>query len=86
MGLMRHAMSDKSIQKAVNWLDTVQKGKDMLELIQSPIAYDRIVGLFELYPETKEMSHVSIAYLLGMARETITRELNGMDIYRRKVA
>lgn len=73
-----------TLQDALFWIDTVEKGRAIIELIQSPIARDRVNGLFELYPECKEFTHLKIAHLLGMTRESVSREMNTLGIYKRR--
>lgn len=71
---------------ASDWIDSVQKGKDIVSCLQYPEAYDRVTALIEVYPEVKTFRHRIIADLLGLQRETVSRVLNAEGIYKRKVA
>ena len=71
---------------AEDWIDTVQKGRDIVSCLKHPEAYERVTALLELYPEVKEFRHRVIAELLGLQRETVTRVMNAEGIYKRKVA
>lgn len=71
---------------AQDWVDTVQKGKDIVLCLQYPEAYERVMALLELYPEVKMLRHRVIGELLGLQRETVTRVMNAEGIYRRKAA
>jgi hypothetical protein len=78
MNYVRHA------KIAHEWLDSVEKGRNLLEALQYPTAVDRMTYLFETYPEVKDFKHETLAYLFGMSRETVTRALNSLGIYRSK--
>lgn len=71
---------------ATDWIDSIQKGKDIVTCLQYPEAYDRVTALIALYPEVRTFRHRIIAELLGLQRETVSRILNAEGIYRRKVA
>jgi len=75
-------MSD-SFMKATEWIDTVQKGKDIITCIQSADAVDRVDGLIILHPEVKSFTHETIAFLLGLQRETVSRAFGALGIQRR---
>ena len=71
---------------AEDWIDTVQKGKDIVSCLKYPEAYERVTALLELHPEVKLLSHRIVAELLGLQRETVTRVMNAEGIYKKKVA
>ena len=70
---------------ASDWIDSIQKGKDIVTCLQYTEAYERVTALIELYPEVKTFRHRVTAELLGLQRETVSRVLNAEGIYKRKV-
>lgn len=64
------------LEKVMQWLDTVNKGQELLMAVQFPLAYDRVTYMLELYPELNNWTHQSLAILCGLQRETVTRVLS----------
>lgn len=69
---------------AVDWVDTVDKGKAVVFSLQYPSAYDRVTSLIELCPDVIKLSHRIIGELLGLQRETVTRTMLFLGYHRRK--
>jgi len=87
LGVLLHMLQLHTDKKtAEGWIDTVQKGKDIVSCLKYPEAYERVTALLELHPEVKLLSHRIVAELLGLQRETVTRVMNAEGIYKRKVA
>lgn len=72
------------ITQAQDWIDTIQKGKDIVFCLQYPKAYERVTALLDMYPEIKNFTHRIIGELLGLQRETVSRIMNTEGIYKRK--
>ncbi|OHB71491.1 MAG: hypothetical protein A2W23_03170 [Planctomycetes bacterium RBG_16_43_13] len=71
------------MRNASDWVDSIQKGKDIVYCLQFSTAYDRVTALMEFYPEVKCLTHRIIGELLGLQRETVSRVMNAEGIYRR---
>src|SRR3990167_9251307 len=72
------------IKDALQWVDSIEKGRNIVESLQYAGAHDRITALFELQPETRQLKHETIGNLLGLSRETVTRTMNSLGLYRNK--
>lgn len=59
-------------------IDSFEKALRFIEAMRWPRAEDRLSAIFEYYPELWDETHESLAGLIGLARETVTRTLKGM--------
>lgn len=60
--------------EAVDWIDSVEKGRNVIRCLEFSTAYERVSALKEYYPSLS-LSHRVIGNLLGLQRETVTRTL-----------
>ena len=70
---------------AADWVDTVQKGKDIVSCLEQSSAQDRVEVLIELYPDMLTYQRRIIGDLLGLQRETVSRAVSAYKKNRRKV-
>jgi transcription initiation factor IIE alpha subunit len=56
-------------------VNTTEKAYDFYQALLLKSPYERILFLFECYPELKELTHERLAELIGLERETVTRTL-----------
>lgn len=64
------------IDRAKDWVDSIEKGKAIVEALQYPDAYNRVTTLLDEVPEVGKLTHEVIGHLVGFARETVTRVMN----------
>lgn len=71
---MRH--KPLAIDSAIVWMDSVDKGKAVIEALQYSTAYERVTCLLDMMPDVGKLTHEVIARLVGLQRETVTRVMN----------
>jgi predicted HTH transcriptional regulator len=56
-------------------VDTLEKALVVIEAMWQHAVKDKLKILFQAYPELKKMTQQELAFLLGVARESVTRSL-----------
>lgn len=72
------------MRQAEDYIDTIEKAKDIIFCLKYSKAYERVTALLELRPDIKSLPHRVMADLLGLQRETVSRILNIEGIHKRR--